>query len=329
MADQDAQDINQMMSASADGVVKQPKKSKFLWVVLGCVVVGVGLGIFVYQQSLKPAPKPSATPRPVVTPIPSPIPSPAKPGVSEVVPVANTITFPKSGKIRVYTDLNNIQMVITIGISGQTKTLTLPNKPVNDTTPMNAGDATFDVTAGSVGTINAYLNSTSGPKMRGWIAPFDPQQKECGIQGGSTSNNEGHLAFVQSKLAGESVFSYQCWEDDDTPGEFNDIYMIWTYVPGSTTVASPSPTGSAVASSSPASSAVVSPSPSPSRSPSPSPSASSTSSITTSTPTPSPRVTMPDTSEGTPVTGVFEVTVGTISAGLLFLILGVLGLLVL
>jgi hypothetical protein len=38
---------------------------------------------------------------------------------------------------------------------------------------------------------------------------------------------------------------------------------------------------------------------------------------------------MPDTSEGTPVTGVFEVTVATVSIGLLLLVLGLLGLLVL
>jgi hypothetical protein len=38
MADQDAQDINQMMSATADVVTTTPKKSKFLWIVLGCVV---------------------------------------------------------------------------------------------------------------------------------------------------------------------------------------------------------------------------------------------------------------------------------------------------
>jgi hypothetical protein len=37
---------------------------------------------------------------------------------------------------------------------------------------------------------------------------------------------------------------------------------------------------------------------------------------------------MPDTSDGTPVTGVFEITVGTVSVGIVFLILGILGLLV-
>jgi hypothetical protein len=38
---------------------------------------------------------------------------------------------------------------------------------------------------------------------------------------------------------------------------------------------------------------------------------------------------MPDTSGGTPVTGVFEVTVGTISVGLILLVLGLAGLLAL
>lgn len=47
----------------------------------------------------------------------------------------------------------------------------------------------------------------------------------------------------------------------------------------------------------------------------------------TSTTTPSPRAGLPDTSDGTPVTGVFEVTTGTIGMGLLLLLGGLLGLL--
>ena len=51
----------------------------------------------------------------------------------------------------------------------------------------------------------------------------------------------------------------------------------------------------------------------------------------TPTPTPdvSPRVAMPDTSQGTPVTGVFEVTVASVSLGLILLMLGLFGLLAL
>jgi hypothetical protein len=106
MADQDAQDINQMMSASADVVIKPPKKSKLLWVVLGCVVVGVGLGIVVYQQSLTPSVKPTPTPKTAVV-TPKPLPSPSTiaavpPRTNEVTAAANTVTFPKAGKIRIY-----------------------------------------------------------------------------------------------------------------------------------------------------------------------------------------------------------------------------------
>lgn len=331
MADQDAQDISQMMSASADSVVKPPKKSKFLWVVLGCIVVGVGLGVFVYQQSLKPAVKPSPTPRPTVVATPSPAPSAVTPQTNVVQPVANTLTFPKSGKLRIYHTLNNIQMVLELTINGVKKTVTLPAKPTSTTTPANYGDATFDVVAGTSGTLVAYLNSTSGPRLRGWIPPQDSNNmKECGAPGAQVANNEEAKAYIVTLLSGESIFNYQCWEDDDIPGEFNDLYMVWSYVPGSSTTASPSPSGSAGASASPSTSPSASPSrspsPSPSRSPSPSPSASLAASPT---PTPSPRVTMPDTSEGTPVTGIFEVTVGTISVGLILLVLGLLGLLAL
>lgn len=318
MAEQDAQDINQMMSATADVAVSAPKKSKFLWIVLGCVVVGVGLGVAVYQQSLKSTVKPTVTPKPTTTtvkPSPagvaSPIASPIAPGVNEVSPVANTITFSKAGKIRVYSDLNNLALVATLVTGGQTKTLTLSAKPVNSTTPMNYSDSTFDVAAGSTATLTVNLNSASGPKMRGWMSPAD--LKTCGANGASTTNKATELAYVQSKLGGESIYSYQCWEDDDTPGEFNDFYLLWTYVPPSA-----SPTPSVVASASPS----VSPSPSPSASPSVKASA-------TATPTPSPRVAMPDTTDGTPVTGIFEVTVGTISVGLILLVLGLFGLLAL
>lgn len=339
MADQDAQDINQMMSASPDVVIKQPQKSKLLWVVLGCVVVGVGLGVVVYQQSLRPPTKTVPTPKPdvVVTPKPSPIPSVVKPGVSEVTPVTSPITFPKSGKLRVYHTLNNIQAVLELTIGGVKKTITLPAQPISTTTPANFGDATFDVQAGTSATLVGYLNSTSGVKLRGWIPPQDSNNmKECGAPGAQVANNEIEIAYIKSLLVGETIFEYQCWEDDDVPGEFNDIYMVWTYAPGSTTTVSPSPSPS----SSPTASVGVSPSPSASAkasaSPSPSAKASATaspSSTPTPTPTPtpnvSPRVTMPDTSEGTPVTGVFEVTVGTISVGLILLLLGLVGLLAL
>lgn len=341
MSEQDAQDITQMMSRTSDVAIAQPKKSKFIWVVLACVIVGVGLGVVVYQQSIKPpaptvktTPKPTpATTAPTVAPTPPSL-VPVPPQTNVVTPSSNAVTFPKAGKVRLYTDLNNIQLYMSLNIAGTPQSIIVPNKATSATTPMNYGDSSFNVTAGSTANFDAYLNNLSGPKMRGWIPPLDAQKKDCGVAVGSVQNNEAKLAYVQGKLAGESIFLYQCWDDNDNPGEFNDIYMIWTYVPTAGTSVSPSPSAAAstVASASPVAS--KSPSPSPSKSASPSPSASAKASVVPSptlTPTPaaSTRTVMPDTSEGTPVTGIFEVTMGTVSVGIVFLILGLFGLLVL
>lgn len=337
MADQDAQDINQMMSATSDVVIGKPKKSKFLWIVLGCVVVGVGLGVVVYQQSLAPTPSPTVKVTPKPTPLPTvsnpslapnPIPSPVVPETNVITQVANTMTFPETGKLRVFTDLNNITLVVTITTGGQTKTITLPNRAVSDTQKMNFTDSTFEVTAGSIGTINAYLNSTSGPKMGGWILPTGGTK--CGANGYTVVDMSPRIAWAEANLAtGKTLFAKQCWADeidakDPSSYDFNDFFVAWGYASSTSSSASP------VASISPSPSA----SPKASASPSPSPSASaSPSSAGSSTVSPSPsasaRVAMPDTSGGTPVTGVFEVTVGTISVGLVLLLLGLFGLLAL
>lgn len=174
MSDQDSQDINQMMSETAGVDVAKPRKSKFVWVVLGCVVVGVGLGVFVYQRSTVPAPSIKPTPRPVATVAP---------------PVASPVVTP-----------------------------------------------------------SASSSASVTP------SPVVPQ-----------------------------------------------INVV---------------TPSASSSASPSASRAASPSPSASVTPTP-------------TPNTSPRVAMPDTSQGTPVTGVFEVTVASVSLGLIFLMLGLFGLLAL
>ncbi len=336
MGDQDAQDINQMMSATSDVVIGKPKKSKFLWIVLGCVVVGVGLGVVVYQQSLStPAPTVKVTPKPTIsqttlapTLAPSPIPSPVVPETNVITQVANTMTFPETGKLRVFTDLNNITLVVTITTGGATKTITLPNRAVSDTQKMNFTDSTFEVTAGSTGTINAYLNSTSGPKMGGWILPTGGTK--CGANGYTVVDMSPRIAWAEANLGtGKTLFAKQCWADEIVTGDpssydFNDFFVVWGYA--SSTTASASPTGSVSPSPSASPKASVSPSPSPS----PSPSASAQASTAASpSPSASARVAMPDTSGGTPVTGVFEVTVGTISIGLLMLLLGLFGLLAL
>lgn len=79
MPDQDAEDITKMMPAGTTSLVDKPKKSKFIWVVLACVLVGTILGVIVYQQSIKPAPvvkKPSPRPVATVQPSPTPVKSP-------------------------------------------------------------------------------------------------------------------------------------------------------------------------------------------------------------------------------------------------------------
>lgn len=336
MADQDAQDINQMMSASPEVAVKAPRKSMFAWIVLGCVIMGVGLGVVVYQQSLAPAVKPSPTPKAIVpTPTPTPIPSPVLPQTNTVTPVANTMTFPQTGKIRVFSDLNNLTLVITITTGGVTKTLTLPNRATNTTTPMNFSDSSFEVTAGSVGTIEAYLNSTSDVKMGGWILPTDGTK--CGANGFGIVDNATKITFAETKLtSGQTIFAKQCWADQINPADpssydFNDFFLAWSYATGST-LASPSPSASASPAASPSPSASSSPSPSPSLSPSPSPSVAaspSPSAAAVVSPSPSARAAMPDTTDGVPVTGIFEVTVGTVSVGLILLVLGLFGLLAL
>ena len=334
MADQDAQDINQMMSASPEVAVKAPRKSMFVWIVLGCVIMGVGLGVVVYQQSLSPAVKPSPTPKAVVaTPIPTPIPSPILPQTNTITPVANTMTFPQTGKLRVFSDLNNLTLVITITTGGVTKTLTLPNRAVNATTPMNFSDSSFEVTAGSVGTIEAYLNSTSDVKMGGWILPSGGTN--CGANGFGIVDNTTKITFAETKLAsGQTIFAKQCWADQINPADpssydFNDFFLAWSYATGST-MASPSPSASALPAVSPSPSPSVSPSPSLSPSPSPSVAASpSPSAAAVVSPSPSARAAMPDTTDGVPVTGIFEVTVGTVSVGLILLVLGLFGLLAL
>jgi len=197
MEDQDAKDINQMMSGTVEPTVKTPRKSKFVWVVLGCVVLGVGLGVVVYQQSIKSTvpkttPKPTAIAQKPASPIPSPYPSP------------------------------------TLSPSPVATSSVAPNKPT--------------------------VNSVGGEDY------------------------------------------YGDYEIDNTDGD----YLALT--PGT----SPTPKGTPVS--------VVSPSPS----------ATPTSTISASAIV---RTTMPDTSEGVPETGVFEITIGTVSVGLALLVLGLFGLL--
>lgn len=358
MADQDAQDINKMMSATSDVAIKTPKKSIFLWIVLGCVVVGVGLGVVVYQQSIRPAPITKTSPKPIASVtkilpspteiVPSPLESPTVPQVSEVTPITAGVTFPKAGKLRVF--YRSLISPIAIGVIIRDGSLaTTKNFPSSDgVKTMEVSDTGYTLASPKTLKIDSFLGTDSTKLSTGWVSPVGGK---CGFNGFGQVDISSYVAYATTQAGAEPIVSVQCWADYTNPLkgngkpnppelDFNDYLLIWTYTPGTGSSPSPSSVGSTAPSPSPSRSSSpspspsrsASPSPSPSRSPSPSPSsrASTSPSVAASiASSPSPRAAMPDTSEGTPVTGVFEVTVGTISVGLLLLVLGILGLLVL
>ncbi len=323
MADQDAQDISQMMSAGVSSAASAPKKSsKLLWIVLGCMVVGVGLGIFVYQQSIVPPP-PVVPASPRVLASPAPVASPAAPVVNVIQPVSNIVTFPKAGTVRIYfagydptLKFGQQPELVRLTLGGVNTDVRMPTTAAPAGAKMFSVPTTLQVVAGSAVTVKAYDLGNLNLPAHGWIAPN--AQGQCVGSTGAADASE-MIAYAQAQAKGEPLVSQMCWADNgSTPlDDYNDFFMILSYAPP-TGSASPSPSASATVTPS------ASPSPSPSKAASPSPS--TTASVT---PTPSPRVTMPDTSEGTPVTGVFEVTVGTISVGLILLVLGLIGLLAL
>jgi hypothetical protein len=359
MSSQDAVDIASMNSSQTGIPVTNGKRggSKLIWIVLACVVLGVTLGVVVYQQSLAPVTKPSPTPRVAVG---SPLASAAPVGVNEVLPAPKTVTFPKAGQLRAYwaplsqsSTWSPLSFVLTV--SGSSKTVVAPGGVVS--TPMQAYDTGVTVAANSVVTINSYFDTAAKPS-RGWILPT---ANKCGANDAGLVDITSFVTWFNANSGGETAVSTQCWSDYDPkknngtypPADFNDYLVIWSYTPptasasplasssplaSASPLASPSP--SAVASRSPSPSPVVSPSVSPSpvasRSPSPSPSSytyaspSHSSIVYASTTTyASPRVAQPDTTGGVPVTGVFEVTAGTIGIGVLLVLAGVLGLLLL
>lgn len=345
MVDQDAQDINNMMSATNNVAIKKAsKKSIFVWVVLGCVVLGVGLGVVVYQSSINSVVKPKPTTTPVIRSNIAPVESPTTPVVSEVTPADKNVTFPKAGQLRAYwaplfTATTWDPLNIVVQISGIKTNAVIAG---GSATTMKYVDLGVNVAASDKVAIATYFDN-SAELSRGWMLPVNNQ---CGANGASNVDITSYLTWFSANGGGEPAVSVQCWSDYDPqknngtypPADFNDYLMIWSYTPPVVTspspssVGSPSPSPSRAASPSPSPSRSASPSPSPSRSPSPSPSIRASaipSTVASQTLSPSPRAAMPDTSEGTPVTGVFEVTVGTVSVGLLLLVLGIFGLLVL
>jgi len=322
MAEQNAQDINQMMSATADMVVSAPKKSKFLWIVLGCVVVGVGLGVVVYQQSTKaPTPTPKSSVKPVSTPQVNVVPSPQSPTVSLVEAELNSVSFPKAGEIRVYYEVGGwvpLGMILK-DVAGTHEFNFTAGAPSDR---MKILDTGYILSGPTIVKIDSFLGTDKTKLSLGWAKPAT---NKCGFNGYTAIDITPNVDFATAQAGAEPIVSVQCWGDyspnpkDPSSKDFNDYTLIWSYKP-SGSVASTLPSATPIAS----------------KSPSPSVKASAVASaVASATPTPtptpiaSPRVVMPDTSDGTPVTGVFEITVGTISVGLILLILGLFSLLAL
>jgi hypothetical protein len=343
MEDQDARDINQMMSMSGQpevSIAPSPKKSRLLWIVVGCVVVGIGLGVVVYQQSVKPLPV-TSTPRPTataVTTIPSPVGSPQAPTVNVIDKTmeSNVITFPAVGKVRIYFKqlkggvvVPSIPTMITLTNLSGTVTVRTPTS-VAGSDPMATITTTMNVTAGQAVTIKVYSQNDTKQPAIGWVKPLNDT---CGRNGFDLIDISAALGWAKS--GSSPIVSTMCWSEanpnpdkDRSAWAFNHYFIVLAYDPPAGASASPTATPTPSLSPSPSPSPTnyyASPSPSPSRSPSPSP----TNYYASVTPTPSARAAMPDTSGGTPVTGVFEVTVGTVSVGLILLMLGLFGLLAL
>lgn len=318
-------------SASSQTIEAAPPRKSKLWLVVTlCVVLGVGLGIFVYQQSIAPATKtptkPTASKAPIPSPVASPLPSPspAVPEVSQVTPQSNVVTMPKTGEVRVYfaTYEDPAQMslnhLVRLTIPSGSADLIMP-RTLQAGDKMAVVDSGLVVTAGQQMTIELYDDADETTPSYGWIAP--DANKQCGGPGYSKSDASALIAWATQKAAGEQLVSVQCWGDygpanDTSRADMNDFLAIISYTPaGASTTVSPSPSPTRAAS----------PSPSPSRAASPTPAASPSVRASVAA---SPRVTMPEGSS-LPDAGVFEVTAGTIGVGLVFVLLGALGLLVL
>lgn len=323
--------------------IKAGGRGSRLWIlVLGCVVVGVSLGVLVYQQSVAPSKSPTPRPSPRASAVASP--SPTTPSVSQVTPQSNTITMPKAGQVRVYYsgfDVSNPSLVgnvIRLTTSNGSSEVRV-NSAVKSGELMHVLDTGITVTAGQQVTIEILEDGLETTKASGWIKP-DATNK-CGAA--SKADGAPFVTFATQKSAGEPLVAVQCWGDYDPPGDtggdYNDYLAIVSYVPPGT--ASPSPTVTASATPTPTptvkpsvtptptvkASATPTPTPTPTLKPSatPTPTASTKASVSPS-PSASARVAMPEASS-LPDAGIFEVTAGTVGIGALLMIVGLLGLL--
>lgn len=325
--------IGESAESKAIPKIKKKRKGSKLWViVLACVVVGVGLGVAVYQQSIAPSSKPKTTPRPTVAALPSPVaipsPSVAPISVSQVTPQGNTISYPKAGEVRVYFSAYSGTASVLLDMESASGGVGVQIVGNGSTSSMSYLDTGFVLPASEQVTIGAFDSGDYDKPGYGWTPP--KADNTCGGDGSTVHPDiTNYIDWATEQAGGEPLVSIQCWGDwgdtnDPSNSDFNDYVVIWSYTPASaassaTPIPSSSPTASTVASSSPTST------------PTPTPGSGG---VTTPTPTPTPtassttRVTQPE-GETLPEAGVMEVTIGAISIGLLFLVLGLAGLLVL
>jgi len=173
---------------------------------------------------------------------------------AQVLPLANTVTFPKAGTVRIYyTDFTKIgssygQMKMVFKSGSTEKTAILPGGPLVSPAKMEFLDTTIAVAAGDSFTVTQFYGAGNTQYASlGWIAPSGGK---CGPAG--HADVAAMIAWAAAQ--GETLVDQECWADSayDQPPEYdyNDFFTILSYVPAAGTP-SPSPSASPGGSASP------------------------------------------------------------------------------
>lgn len=241
--------------------------------------------------------------------------------VTTITPSPKSVTFPKAGKIRVYyrdfTHTENflpLRMIFTT--LGGTDTVNFPGGALTGTARMAISDTDINVTAGETVSFQNYFANETNPSF-GWTPP--DTDGACGPA--KQVNATPDIAWATSQAQGEQLLSKQCWGDAANSGgsnsDYNDYFIILSYVPTQATTPSPTPTTEATISPSPSSS------PSGSSSPTVSPTASSTAKASASV-SPTSTTTAQTSPLPIPETGTDWPTLFGIGAGAAAIILSIL-----
>jgi hypothetical protein len=323
-----------MAEESFVSTAKKPTNNT-LWIVLSIVLVvvlGLAGGVWWYGNSLLEGddrsvvvttPPPTMQDEPVMTPTPTPTPEPV-PAEINVVSESKSVIFPKAGRVYIYYLFINgsagtrpyvIDLVTTkANISVQTPG-GMPIAPKL----MHVIDTGLDVIAGEVVAIQPYdFGDYSKPSL-GWIKPRDGNK--CGAPPFGINDLTQEFGWVRGELTrlGEPVVAEQCWADWGGPEDqdYNDFLIVLSYgSPGLVETTTTDLTSQ---------NATTTPTPTPTQ----------TTALTQTQTTTladeteddeefTPRVSMPDTSDGIPVTGVIEDTLKALGIGFGLLLLGLL-----